>query len=60
MTGYQLTLTNSRDNSSVTRFTYGDTVACVALRMSKDTQGLQKVDNATFKYAVSVRKHSRI
>lgn len=27
--------------------------------MSKDTQGLQKVDNATFKYAVSGSKDSQ-
>ncbi|MFR0942294.1 MAG: InlB B-repeat-containing protein, partial [Butyricicoccus sp.] len=52
-TGYQLTLTNGKDNNSVTRFTYGDTVTPSLSRMSKDTQGLQKVDNATFKYAVS-------
>ena len=53
-TGYQLTLTNGKDNNSVTRFTYGDTVTPSLSRMSKDTHGLQKVDNATFKYAVSV------
>ena len=52
-TGYQLTLTNGKDNNSVTRFTYGDTVTPSLSRMSKDTQGLQKVNNATFKYAVS-------
>ena len=52
-TGYQLTLTNGKDNNSVTRFTYGDTVTPSLSRMSKDTHGLQKVNNATFKYAVS-------
>ena len=55
-TGYQLTLTNGKDNNSVTRFTYGDTVAPSLSRMSKNTQGLQKVNNATFKYAVSGSK----
>lgn len=55
-TGYQLTLTNGKDNNSVTRFTYGDTVTPSLSRMSKDTHGLQKVDNATFKYAVSDSK----
>ena len=55
-TGYQLTLTNGKDNNSVTRFTYGDTVTPSLSRMSKDTQGLQKVNNATFKYAVSGSK----
>lgn len=58
-TGYQLTLTNGKDNNSVTRFTYGDTVTPSLSRMSKDTQGLQKVDNATFKYAVSGSKDSQ-
>ena len=52
-TGYQLTLTNGNNNNSVTRFTYGDTVTPSLSRMSKDTHGLQKVNNATFKYAVS-------
>ena len=56
VTGYQLTLTNGKDNNSVTRFTYGDTVTPSLSRMSKDTHGLQKVDNATFKYAVSGSK----
>lgn len=55
-TGYQLTLTNGKDNNSVTRFTYGDTVTPSLSRMSKDTQGLQKVNNVTFKYAVSGSK----
>ena len=50
-TGYQLTLTNGKDNNSVTRFTYGDTVTPSLSRMSNDTKGLQKVTNATFKYA---------
>lgn len=58
-TGYQLTLTNGNNNNSVTRFTYGDTVTPSLSRMSKDTQGLQKVDNATFKYAVSGSKDSQ-
>lgn len=58
-TGYQLTLTNGKDNNSVTRFTYGDTVTPSLSRMSKDTQGLQKVDNATFKYAVSGPENSQ-
>lgn len=58
-TGYQLTLTNGKDNNSVTRFTYGDTVTPSLSRMSKDTHGLQKVDNATFKYAVSGSKDSQ-
>lgn len=58
-TGYQLTLTNGKDNNSVTRFTYGDTVTPSLSRMSKDTQGLQKVDNATFKYAVSGSEDSQ-
>lgn len=58
-TSYQLTLTNGKDNNSVTRFTYGDTVTPSLSRMSKDTQGLQKVDNATFKYAVSGSKDSQ-
>lgn len=58
-TGYQLTLTNGKDNNSVTRFTYGDTVTPSLSRMSKDTQGLQKVTNATFKYAVSGSKDSQ-
>lgn len=58
-TGYQLTLTNGKDNNSVTRFTYGDTVTPSLSRMSKDTHGLQKVDNATFKYAVSGSKTQR-
>ena len=58
-TGYQLTLTNGKDNNSVTRFTYGDTVTPSLSRMSKDTHGLQKVDNATFKYAVSSSKDSQ-
>lgn len=55
-TGYQLTLTNGNNNNSVTRFTYGDTVTPSLSRMSKDTHGLQKVNNATFKYAVSGSK----
>lgn len=55
-TGYQLTLTNGKDNNSVTRFTYGDTVTPSLSRMSNDTRGLQKVTNATFKYAVSGSK----
>ena len=46
-TGYQLTLTNGKDNNSVTRFTYGDTVTPSLSRMSNDTKGLQKVTNAT-------------
>ena len=58
-TGYQLTLTNGKDNNSVTRFTYGDTVTPSLSRMSKDTHGLQKVTNATFKYAVSGSKDSQ-
>lgn len=58
-TGYQLTLTNGKDNNSVTRFTYGNTVTPSLSRMSKDTHGLQKVDNATFKYAVSGSKTQR-
>ena len=58
-TGYQLTLTNGNNNNSVTRFTYGDTVTPSLSRMSKDTQGLQKVDNATFKYAVSGSEDSQ-
>lgn len=58
-TGYQLTLTNGKDNNSVTRFTYGDTVTPSLSRMSKDTHGLQKVNNATFKYAVSGSKDSQ-
>ena len=58
-TGYQLTLTNGKDNNSVTRFTYGDTVTPSLSRMSKDTHGLQKVDNATFKYAVSGSEDSQ-
>ena len=58
-TGYQLTLTTGKDNNSVTRFTYGDTVTPSLSRMSKDTHGLQKVDNATFKYAVSGSKTQR-
>ena len=58
-TGYQLTLTNGKDNNSVTRFTYGDTVTPSLSRMSNDTKGLQKVTNATFKYAVSGSKDSQ-
>ncbi|MFR4414981.1 MAG: Ig-like domain-containing protein [Butyricicoccus sp.] len=58
-TGYQLTLTNGKDNNSVTRFTYGDTVTPSLSRMSKDTHGLQKVNNATFKYAVSGSEDSQ-
>ena len=58
-TGYQLTLTSGNDNNSVTRFAYGDTVTPSLSRMSKDTQGLQKVNNATFKYAVSGSKDSQ-
>ena len=58
-TGYQPTLTNGKDNNSVTRFTYGDTVTPSLSRMSKDTHGLQKVNNATFKYAVSGSKDSQ-
>lgn len=58
-TGYQLTLTTGKDNNSVTRFTYGDTVTPSLSRMSKDTHGLQKVNNATFKYAVSGSKDSQ-
>ncbi len=55
VTGYQLTLTNGKDNNSVTRFTYGDTVTPSLSRMTKDSKGLEKI-SATFKYAVSGSK----
>ena len=57
-TGYQLTLTNGKDNNSVTRFTYGDTVTPSLSRMTQSSNDLEKI-SATFKYAVSGSKDSQ-
>ena len=51
-TGYQLTLTNGKDNNSVTRFTYGDTVTPSLSRMTQSSNNLEKI-SATFKYVVA-------